>query len=407
MRAIIDHKQASTLVVVSGIPAGESGTGRFVAHLQERLTELAENQIQLVARPERPARWQIGLWLRDKAYLRVASAVFRYLFLLSKFWLGVVYVWMVRDQGLILLHPQNLGYRLAIRLLDSRTRPALVYLLDSSFFCVASYNHIKGENGACLRCLGSGYDQVKKNGCKPFPRLDWAALEFAPSLQRLVKAGRVGIAAQSQRQAELAQKHFGFSEPPPVVGLWTQDWDEVIAERPWISEVQNDEYSWDVLFHGHCLDAKGASWIASVAARCPELRFMFPFAKPDWFIATGNCCFIPCSWESGLREEIRRSRFTMVPSLWSAPIEGALVKSIICARAVAVVDNPTSYCDELSPHVVLKLSADPAIGAEELRQACRDEWQPDLGMRARWIEEFAQAKEVFVPRLLSVAKGSD
>lgn len=401
--AVTDFKKVSTLVVVSGIPAGGSGTGRFVAHLQERMNALVGRRIKLIARPERPASWQIALWWRQRAYRQVAVEVVRYVWLLSRFFLGVSLVWLKRDQRLILLHPQNLGYRLALGLLASRTRPPLLYLLDSSFFCIASYNHLKGENESCLRCLELDFNEVTRNGCKPFPRLDWAALEFTPSLQRLVKSGRVNIAAQNERQAKLAQMHFELPSLPRVIGLWTQDWDAIFAERSWRLDVQPITYAWDVLFHGHCLDAKGAGWLAAVATRCPELRFMFPFPRPAWFSAGENCIFVPCSWESGLREEIGKARLVIVPSLWSAPIEGALVKSIVCAAAVAVVDNPTSFCDELPEDVVLKLPADQVDGADCLRRACREAWRPDVVARARWIEKFAKMEEGFVPDLLNAA----
>jgi hypothetical protein len=408
MMKTIDLNRASRIVVVSGIPVGYSGTGRFLAHLQERMEELTGKRIKLVSRPEPLDEGQINVWVQNKAYLRALSEKLRYKFKLGRFWLGVFSVWLRRNQNMILLHPQNLGYRLALRLIESRANPSLIYLLDSSFFCLVSYNHLKGENGSCLRCIEHGFDQIKKNGCKPFPQPYWTALEFAPRLQELVKAGRVNVAAQNVRQAELAQRQFGLAALPRVVGLWTQDWDEVFSEKSWYSSPpQSAVYTWDVLFHGHCLDAKGASWTASVAAQCPELRFMFPFHKPDWFVDSTNCNFIPCTWESGLRDEIRKSRFVIVPSLWSAPIEGALIKSIACAEAVAVVDNPTSFCDELPGEVVLKLPAHPSAGAEELRRACEIGWRPDTDVRARWLSEFAKSKNSFVPDLLEIALRSD
>lgn len=405
MRGTIDSKLASGLVVVSGIPAGDSGTGRFVAHLKARMTELAGNRIKLISRPERPALWQIRLWLRDQAYWFAAKQLIRYGFLLIRFWWAVSLVLLRRGQRLIMLHPQNLGYRLAIHLFESRKTLSLMYLLDSSFFCVVSYNHLQGEGGSCLRCLELGFDQVEKNGCEPFPRPDRDAVGFVPRLQELVKMGRIKVAAQNLRQAELAQRHFGLPSCPPVVGLWTQDWDEVFSGSAGLvaNAVASPAYSWDILFHGYCLDAKGVGWTAKVAAQCPELRFMFPFARPAWFEAPANCSFVPCTWESGLRDELGRSRFVAVPSLWSAPIEGALVKSIACASAVVVVDNPTSFCDELPDGLVLKLSATPADAAAELRHAVESDWHPDAAVKARWLAGFAKNKQGFVPGLLGAA----
>lgn len=392
------------IVIVSGIPAGDGGTGQFIAHLRECIADGRQGHVRLLARPVRPASWQLWLWLKTGAYARLAKEVFCHARSMALFWVELFAVWTKRDIPLILLHPQNLGYRLALRLIESRTSPSLLYLLDSSFFCVASYNHVSGENGSCLRCLEYGFDQIEKNGCKPFPRPDSSALEFAPRLLTLVGEGRVSVVAQNLRQAELAKRQFGLPSLPRTIGLWTQDWNEVFAEKPWLSPRPHPAaYTWDVLFHGHCLDAKGAAWVAKVAAICPDLRFMLPFSRPRWFSAPANCSFVPCSWESGLRNEMAKSRFVIVPSLWSAPIEGALVKSVACAGAVMVVDNPTSFCDELPDGVVLKLPALPQAGAERLKHAYESNWRPDTGARTRWLDEFSGNKREFVSSLLHAA----
>ena len=390
------------IVVVSGVPAGDSGTGRLISHLRERMDELAGSRFRLVARPERPARWQIQLWLRDRQYRQIARELLRYVWRYSVFLWGLTLAWIERDRQMILLHPQNLGYDLALRLLGSRKRTPLVYLLDSSFFCVSSYNHLGGDSGACLSCLEHGYDQVEENGCRPFPRPDPRALTFAPDFQALVKAGQVHIASQNLRQASLAQRHFDLPDPPPTIGLWTQDWDDVFTNYAVQQKPRNSEYAWDVLFHGHALDAKGAAWLAEVAVLCPELRFMFPFPRTNDFEAPENCTFLPCSWESGLRDEMEKSKFVIVPSLWSAPIEGSLVKSIVTAEAVLVVENETSFCDELPDGLTLKVPADKALAGNVLRAACESEWSPDVEVRRKWISEFIKLKEQFVPNLLSV-----
>lgn len=404
MRNAIDPKRASNLVVVSGIPPGDSGTGRFVAHLQARLGELVGKRTKVISRPDRLYRWQVRLLVRNTGYQSAARAVIRHAFSLAVFWCRVLIVLLRRRQRMILLHPQNLGYRLALRLIESRKPPSLLYLLDSSFFCVASYNHLQGENGSCLRCIESGFGEIARNGCEPFPRPDSAAHGYAPRLQQLVKTGRVSLAAQNPRQAELAQRHFELPRCPPVIGLWTEDFDEIPSSDP--RYLPNDEpnaHTWDVLFHGHCLEAKGATWTAKLARQCPELRFMFPFAKPDWFEAPSNCSFVPCSWDSGLRNELGKSKIVIVPSLWSAPIEGALVKSIAGAKAVAVVENPTSYCDELPAELVLKLSPSPHIAAAELRRALDSDWQPDKAVKSLWLDRLSKNKQSFVPDLLHVA----
>ncbi len=394
---------SNTYVVISGIPAGDSGTGRFVAHLKSRIGELSSGSIRLITKPERPALWLVKMWMQQRAYKHLLQELVLFSILTWRFWIGVFGVMIRPNMQLMLLHPQNLGYQLSLRLLESRKEPPLIYLLDSSFFCISSYNHLPNESFACLRCLKSGFDQILQNNCKPFPRADKYAINFAPRLQKLVRSGHVKVAAQNLRQAELAQKHFGLSSLPSVVGLWTRDWDDVFDQNnESLVDSVISQYSWDILFHGHALDAKGASWIVKLAVLCPELRFMFPFARPKGFEASSNCFFIPCSWESGLQEEIKKSRYVAVPSLWSAPIEGALVKSIVCARGVIVAENLSSFCDELPNGLVLKISAIPKFAAQDLRKAIECNWLPDESIKSVWISDFRNLQSNFVKKLLTL-----
>lgn len=392
------------LVIVSGIPAGDSGTGRFVAHLQSRLAKVENINVRVISKPERPPLWRVRLWWREKAVKEFVRAATTYGFCFAKFWAAVTIVRFRRRQRIILLHPQNLGYKLALKLFESRIEPSLLYLLDSSFFCILSYNHLPGGNEACLECIDLGFHARERNHCKPFPRADPDAAAFAPRLKELINTGRVRPLAQNRLQAELAKRHFKLTQLPITIGLWTNDWDEAFAgarESHFADDAATN--SWDVVFHGHCLDAKGARWTADLAKECPELRFMFPFARPAWFEAPDNCAFVPCSWESGLAVEIRKSKFVAVPSLWSAPIEGALVKSIACGSAVIVVDNPTSYCNELPDGLVLKLPASQSAAGLVLREAIKANWRPNEALKAKWIREFTRMKDRFVQRLLDAA----
>lgn len=323
---------------------------------------------------------------------------------LLNFWIQIVLLLIKKEKNLILLHPQNLGYSLSLRLLESREAPALIYLLDSSFFCAASYNYIPGENAPCVRCIDFGFDERLKNGCRTFPRNDSYVTQFGPRLKMLVNSGRVRIAAQNLRQAELAKRHFQLAVQPPAIGLWTRDWDGVFLPRfNRVGLLPSAEYTWDVLFHGHCLDAKGASWTLKLAQNCTGLRFLFPFTKPDWLEAPANCSFTSYSWEDGLVDQIRSSRYVAVPSLWSAPIEGALVKSIACARAVLVVDNKTSFSDELPDGLVLKLPCSPSDAALALINSIKNNWSPDSNARNRWLESFSDSRSAFVTNLLLIA----
>ena len=287
-------------------------------------------------------------------------------------------------------------------ILERRRVPAALYMLDSSFFCIVSYNHVPGEAGPCLRCIGGNFDEASINHCLPFPKPDPCAMTFVQRLREYVAEGRVVLIAQTIRQAELASQHFNLRSPPAVVGLWTADWDGVLQSRENMPTVPSE---WDVVFHGFNLAAKGATWLENLAARLPSRRFLFPYARPGNRLST-NCEYRPMTWESGLEAAVRSSAITVVPSLWSAPIEGALVKSIAVARTTAVVENRSAYADELPQGLILRLPQDLEAAARILEDALQSRWQPEQQTKYAWLDELRMQRGNFLNRLIASVPGS-
>jgi hypothetical protein len=207
----------------------------------------------------------------------------------------------------------------------------------------------------------------------------------------------VKLLAQSKSHSLLAERHFGVSVP--VVGLWANGWDECLN----VEVDPNPSYRWDVVFHGWHVPAKGADWLLEVARHCPDLKFLMPFAcNPDLAASLPNCTFRQMTWENGLRDEIKAARITAVPSLWSASIEGALLKSIACAPAVSVLQNDTAYSSELPSELLLRMPKDAASAAERLRWAVSSGWQPDPHLRKYWLEQFVSFNRSMYERLIGI-----
>jgi hypothetical protein len=61
------------------------------------------------------------------------------------------------------------------------------------------------------------------------------------------------------------------------------------------------------------------------------------------------------TWETGLREAISACKIVVNPSLWSSPVEGALLKSIKSNGCVAVVPVDYSFQKEIPFDVVIHL----------------------------------------------------
>ncbi|QWD11261.1 hypothetical protein G6704_01745 [Polynucleobacter paneuropaeus] len=373
-------------LIISGIQSGDSGTGRFISYLEEQISHELDGNVALVGRPDRLALWQIRNLYQKKLYRRLCINILMYFCRISKFWMLLIFYGYLQKRNLILLHPQNLGYSLSLFLLKYRSKATLLFLLDSSFFCISSYNHIIGENNACIRCIDFGFDEIKLNNCSPFPRADKRAIKFTVELNKIVRKGKVRVVAQNEGQAKLAKKQFQLSKLPAVVGLWTKDWDDLYNSN--LNSNNTEQLEWDVLFHAHPVNAKGVMWAIELAKNCKSLKFFFPFARPENLPLLENCTFLACTWESGLRKEIQRSRFVLVPSLWSAPIEGALIKSILSSRAVLVVENQTAFCGELPYDLILRLPPEIENAKSMLHKAVRENWAPREEVLQLWKNKF-------------------
>lgn len=106
-----------------------------------------------------------------------------------------------------------------------------------------------------------------------------------------------------------------------------------------------------------------------------------------------------------MNEAVYEAALVCVPSLWSAPAEGALIKSLVVGRAVAVVQNDTALASELPDGLVLKLSPDPAAAARQLADAVSKDSGCCLPtvIWARWtLEREPNGKcRLMMPRLIA------
>lgn len=372
--------------VVSGIPAGRSGTGQLVAYLVAQGLQYIEPGPRLDKRDDRSVFRELLLWCKGAP--RWCLFFVRLLIL------------RISKKPVLLLHPQDLGFSVTLRIIKFLRGNCWIYLLESSFFCVRSYNHLPLENTACLRCLGDPTQQAAQMfGCAPFPRQTSSATAFIRKLHTLAHAGNVRFLAQNERQAKLAEQQFGMSIP--VVGLWTAE-----IEKSLIAEVEPSEdreeagSQWDVVFHGNDILAKGSRWALSVARNTPEFTFLFPFKCPgDVEDIPDNCSFVEMSWMSGLNSAVSCCKVVLSPSLWSASIEGALIKNIRFAPMTAVAANSSSFSDEIPEGVVLHLQSQPEMAAEQLREFLSNQRIFENNRKEEWLDMFTEKNRRYVQNI--------
>ena len=301
----------------------------------------------------------------------------------------------VETPRMLVLHPQEIGVKWLDYLIARRGSGGLVtelFVLDASFFCIRSYNHLEGESGPCMRCLREGPSAAERHRCRPFPIRDPWATPFVSRLRDHARSGRVVFWTQTEGYRTLLEEFAGPAVKVRVAGLWTDDFNDLEARSPAEPPIA------DVVYHGSWHDAKGGRWALALADAMPERTFLFPCRKPAAVAAPANVTFRPLSWDGGLAAQVQAAPLCLVPSLWSAPIEGALVKSIARAPATAVVASSTGFAAELPEGLVLRLPSDPLAAAERIRGLWP--WRPDRQLRDWWVRSFTSTNAGLLERLL-------
>ncbi|WP_170245085.1 FkbM family methyltransferase [Pararhodospirillum oryzae] len=360
-------------LVLTGIPADRTGTGRFVSHIVRDLTTKGRQDVRILCAP-------LGHRIPDADLERA-----------------------VRAPNFLLLHPQFFGRREAIEIMERRAaagRRSHYYVLDSSFFCATSYNHLQNEVQPCLRCLGGRMEVGQATGCRPMPVEDGFGYEFIQRLHALGRDGHVTFFVQNYNHGRLARMQFGPRADIQEVGLWCGDWDDVFDDFEH-GRLSEEQQTVDVVYHGHPSYAKGIMWIIGLATRLPQVSFFLPISRE---VFQGeippNIMMLSLSWESGLAQLMRRAKLVAVPSLWSASIEGALAKSIVSAHAVATVHASTAFSSELPEGLIARLSPDLNQAASQVQKLVAESWRPDPALKSRFISAFAGFHRQVVDRIL-------
>jgi len=365
--------------ILSGIEANHTGTGRFMQHLQSVILKRGLFNGTIFYCPA-------GKILPPDTSAALSEV-----------------------PHLVVLHPQMLGVRETLALMQARAAKNLetnLYLLDSFYFCLRSYNHLDHETAPCLRCIGPGQiAQAAATGCRPWPAQDPATIDFISGLHTLVTAGAVTLSAQNQEQVAMARRHFGANAKITHVGLWCADWTSYADAFDGAEKAEGDLIDtlpeFDVVYHGSRDIAKGIAWVLAVAERTPEVRYLIPIDRGAAnVIAPANVTVTSMRWESGLHDAVRRAHLALAPSLWSSPCEGALIKNILIAKAPAVVDIPTAFSSEIPGDVVLRLPQNPDLAATAVRVALKTQWRPDPAARTHWVSHFRNFNAAVADRLL-------
>lgn len=298
----------------------------------------------------------------------------------------------IRKSEIILVHPQTFGFQKLFRL--HRKKNAIkLYIVDNSFFCIQSYNYRPNKPGECLDCLGN-VDKCNAV-CSPFP-VNYPKKKNLAYLKKFQTIYRdFHFFVQNANQGLLLQKHFGADVLFRIIDLMT---DEFVVPEKAAKDIKPDKI-YDMVYHGNLVEAKGFLYAVKLAGYLPEYSLLIPSDKDEilrmfpGIVVPENVVCRNIRWKTGLKSIIEHSRLILCPSLWSAPIEGALIKSIIHNGNVAVYDTAYGFQREVPSDVLLRLNNDFQSSAATVRRFLNN--SSDLSGRSRkWITDFINNNKV-------------
>jgi hypothetical protein len=373
--------------LVSGIPVSDSGVGRL---MKKMAPDAKEKGYELITSP---LLGSVKETLKKHQYSQILLEIVHRIFGRLFFDLKLI---LIKNSAVLFIHPQISGFKNLFRLIKNNR--VYIYVMDNGFFCVRSYNLNPYDRLECLRCLGDPENIL--TDCQPYPAA-YPKQENTLFLKHLMELSKkVIFLAQNQKQKKLLTTHFGNDIDCIVVGLNT-------GEIPFLEEsemgIVDEDLKFDIVYHGANHLSKGIAYVIELAQQLKEFSFFVPENKESCEITLGrsieceNISFRACRWESGLKSAVSQARLVINPSLWSASIEGALLKSIFYGNKVATVETQYGFEGEMSEYIdLIRLPHDIALAAKIVKDTLTHCSSAEERQASRSkIVEFLNQKSIF------------
>ena len=318
----------------------------------------------------------------------------------------MAFPWIIRrvsesEGEVLVLHPQTIGLALLREIIEARNH-TWMYVLDASIFCLRSYNCLPAESTPCLRCLGNDGSAARLNGC-----VNWfRSGPFQDYLPGGVRSGKLKLIAQCETSAELLRAHFGRETTVAVVPLTVPD---VTPPQGIFTRPRREKPL--AVYHGACNHAKGIAHVIALATLMPDWDFLVPSSMRELTRDFGHLDLYPpnlilkqMSWSSGLSEEVKMADLVLCPSSWSAPVEGAVLKSLAHNGLVGLYVHETSFAAEVPPEARVAIDPRDLEGtAARLRRLISnpDEAAAIRSAARRFITQYAEQSQSMLTSLRS------
>lgn len=393
--------------IISGIPPSKWGIGRLMTYLIRQ----NHDEFCIIYPNIYYPKTDLKTLLERRSYLTFFKDFLKYVYsIIVNRLIFKIKVMHLKSKNVLLIHPQSIGYKNVIKLIENNN--SFIYLMDCSFFCVKSYNHRDKTFDSCLLCLRGNYKYAKIYHCKPFPtryRLN-DNINFLEKLNDLSK--KITFITQNPSQTKLIKKHYGNSIKVHEVGLFTNDF-EYLSPNTESGKIKSVPRV-DFVYHGVANEVKGLLYVLNIASKLKQYSFLIPASYKRCEKIMGheisnmdikNVKFLDISWESGLKEYVMNSKVVLCPSLWSAPIEGALIKSLIFNGVVALVPASYSFANDLPENIYCNLNVNDFNETTKLLKELIENnmYRNHLRENAqKWVEAFLDDNRTIVKKLSTV-----
>ena len=331
--------------VICGYPPGEGGVPKLIEYIDNNKTE----NILLI----HPFSLKTGFTFPDL----LLKALFRLIFSARCLF--------IRNKKICLIHQQSIGLALTKFLITHNRTDPIIYFMDNSFFCLSSYNLRKDATSnfmksECLKCLKGDFENAIIDGCK--------SITFSISNERqIIKflkwlreyKGKLRFLSLSKTNKSLMEKHFETERVEKIYFL-TEDLKPVK-----IIEDNIPDKSYDFVFHGSAIDAKGLKYFIELAKFMPKQTFFVPSEMNSLEIPS-NLKSRDMRWESGLKEIVQSAKIVFTPSLWSYTPEAASLKSFYYNGVVAMMCTDFGFNNEIPSNAYIKLTGNIEIDKKAL-----------------------------------------
>lgn len=354
-------------VIASTIPLGHGGAGDYLTFI----SEWHKDHVLI-------APW---ICQKLKPYKILSRAVYVIEIFFIKFFLWL-FASLKMIRSVVFHHPQSLGYALSAKLV-ANADTVNYWVLDCSFFCKKSYNAYQGSE--CVRCLKS---HNPHSDCHHFPRpylTDKSFFNFRETVTNITE--KILFHVQTSGYEHLLGE--AFLKPIQVVrhkmivpDFFAQTFDVTSAPQ------------YDFLYHANPLSAKGYNYFISLAEVMRGYTFFVPSAPAYQGINISNIFFEEVEWHSGLQNKLKQANVVLCPSIWSAPVEAAVIKSFLSGKPVGLICTEFGFSNEIPKNCFVPLTGDPLADSHKLKEWLNDK----IGLEEvaanglRWAKDYISSE---------------